>query len=123
MCFGMDHFSIISPSSLSECFFYCVCGLFISIIHVKITLQSCVGFCHTTARINHHYMYMPSLLSLPPLPNPILLDHHRLPGWAPCDEQELPTNYFTHDNLYMSILLSQFILPSPSPTVSTSPFC
>ena len=36
MCFGMDHFSIISPSSLSDCFFYCVCGLFISFIHVKL---------------------------------------------------------------------------------------
>ena len=30
--------------------------------------------------------------------------------------------YFTHDNVYMSMLLSQFVPPSPCPTVSTSPF-
>ena len=31
--------------------------------------------------------------------------------------------YLTHDSVYMSTLLSQFSLPSPSPTVSTSLFC
>jgi len=29
--------------------------------------------------------------------------------------------FFTHGSLYMSMLLSQFVLPSPSFTVSTSP--
>ena len=30
--------------------------------------------------------------------------------------------YFTHDSIYVSILFSQFVSLSPSPTVSTSPF-
>ena len=30
--------------------------------------------------------------------------------------------YFTHDSVYMSMLLSQLVPPSPSPTVTTSPF-
>ena len=34
----------------------------------KLTLQCWVGFCHTTMRISHNYTYIPSLLSLPPLP-------------------------------------------------------
>ena len=44
------------------------------------------------------YMYIPSLLSL-------------------------PSSCFTHGNvyIYMSMLLSQLVLPSPSPAMSTSP--
>ena len=30
--------------------------------------------------------------------------------------------YFTYSNVYVSMLLSQFIPPSPSPTISTSLF-
>ena len=30
--------------------------------------------------------------------------------------------YFTHDNEYISMLLSQFVLPPPSPAMSTSTF-
>ena len=30
--------------------------------------------------------------------------------------------YFTHDSVYISMLLSQFAPPSPSPTMTTSPF-
>ena len=33
-----------------------------------ITLQRFVGFCHTTKQINHNYIHIPSLLSLPPAP-------------------------------------------------------
>ena len=36
--------------------------------------------------------------------------------------QQLPTIYFTHDSVYTSILLSQFVPLSPFPTVSTSSF-
>ena len=32
------------------------------------------------------------------------------------------SHYFTHDSVYMSMLLSQFVPPSPCPTGSTSPF-
>ena len=31
--------------------------------------------------------------------------------------------YFTHSTVYTSVLLSQFVPPSPFPTVSTCPFC
>ena len=47
-------------------------------------LQCCDGFCHTTMQINHNYTHVTSLLSLPPLPHPTPLDHHRAPGWALC---------------------------------------
>ena len=33
-----------------------------------IALQYCVSFCHTSTRISHKYIYIPSLLSLPPAP-------------------------------------------------------
>ena len=32
------------------------------------------------------------------------------------------STYFTHDSVYMSMLLSQFTPPSPSPTATASPF-
>ena len=31
-----------------------------------LALQCCVGFCHTAMPINYNYVYIPSLLSLPP---------------------------------------------------------
>ena len=36
----------------------------------KISLQCCVGFCHTTTRIIYNYMYVPSLLI------PLKIDEH-----------------------------------------------
>ena len=33
-----------------------------------------------------------------------------------------PATYLTHDSVYMSVLLSQFVPPSPPTTVSTSLF-
>ena len=62
---------------------------------------------------------IPSLLSLPfsPPPDPTPLGRHRAPGLTPCDIQQHPTSYFTHGSVCMSMLLSQFIPPSPSPTV------
>ena len=33
----------------------------------------------------------------------------------------LPSSSFTDGNVYMSMLLSQLVLPSPSPAMSTSP--
>ena len=47
--------------------------------------------------------------------HPTPLGHHRATSWAPCAIQHLPTSYtFTHSSMYMSVLLSQFIPPSPS---------
>ena len=48
----------------------------------KIASQCCVGSCYTTTQISHNYTYIPSLLSLPPIPHHTHLDHHRVPGWA-----------------------------------------
>lgn len=85
ICFGIDHFSIIALHLAVNVSFYCVCGLSISFIHVRVTLHNCVGFCHATARLSH-YMYMPSPLEaslLSPIPSfSIITD----PGWAPWDE-------------------------------------
>ena len=53
-------------------------------------------------------------------PHPTPLGQHRASGWASCAIQKLPTSYFyfTHDNVYVSVRLSPFISPSPSPLCS-----
>ena len=43
---------------------------------------------------------------------PSPLHRHRAPSWAPWDIQWLPTNYFTYGSIYISVLISQFTLPS-----------
>ena len=48
-----------------------------------LSLQRCIGFCHTTLRISHNYTDIPSLPSLAPLPYPVPLGHYRMPGCAP----------------------------------------
>ena len=65
------------------------------LIGLKLLYQHCVSFCHTTTQINHKCTYIASLLSfLPlPLPHPIPLGHHRMPGWSSCVIQQLPTSY------------------------------
>ena len=75
-----------------------------------IALQCCADFCHTTRWINHKYTYVPSLLNLTPTP---YIEHQ-------IEHPVLHSNfplaiYFTYGNVYVSVLLSQFILPSPSP--------
>ena len=50
------------------------------------------------------------------------LDYHRSPGWAYCVIQQHSTSCFTYNSAYMSMLISQFILSSPSPSAFTSPF-
>ena len=52
----------------------------------------------------------PSWACLPP-PNPPPVLHDFFP----------PAVYFKHDGVYVSTLLSQFIPPTPSPVLSTSP--
>ena len=64
------------------------------------------------------YLYLlplepPSLR--PPPPHPTLLGHHQALSWAPYAVQQLPT-CATHGGVYISMLLSQFTPPSPSPT-------
>ena len=81
------------------------------------------SFCLTTRWISYMCIY-PLSPESPSHPTP--LGHHRAASWAPCAVQKLPTSYtFTHSSVYMSVLLSQFIPPSPSVPymcASTCPF-
>ena len=72
------------------CFFFFFFHLFLFLMWLIkiffnwriISLQCCVGFCHTTW-INHNYAYFPPILSLPLIsPGPTPLGHHRAPGWT-----------------------------------------
>ena len=98
---------------------------FIFISWRLITLQYCSGFCHTLTRISmdlHVFpIPIPAPTSLPtrslwvfPVHQPQALVSCIQPGLAIC---------FTLDNIYVSMLFSQNIPPSPSPTESKSLFC
>ena len=68
-----------------------------------IALQYCVGLCHTSTCISHRCTYVPSLQNPPAL--------------LPVSRRKFPLAvYFTYGNVYVSMLFSQFIPPSPSPT-------
>ena len=66
------------------------------------------------------YPFPPAPLSPSPIP----------PFWVITENQaglpvlfsSFPHNNFIHDGVYMSVLRSQFIPPSPSPAVSTSSY-
>ena len=88
-------------------------------IYVYIYVCVCVYIYLYTHTYTYVYIYIPAPLSLPHFPQHTHLGHHRMPGWAPCVILQLPTIYFTHNSVYMLIILSQFICPSPSPAVST----
>ena len=83
-----------------------------------IASQCCLGFCCTTTQISHKYTYIPSFLHLPPTSSHLTLLITEL--WA-----ELPrlcsiiilAISFTHNNVHVSRLFSQFIPPSPCATV------
>ena len=83
-----------------------------------IALQCCVCFCHTTTWISHMYTYVLPLLNLPPTTAPIpplkiVLEH----------QVELAVLYSSFPlTFYFTMLLSQFVPPSPSCSVSTSLF-
>ena len=73
-------------------------------------------FLHESATCVH--VSPPSWTSLPP--RPTLPGCHRALGWAPGVTGQAPTRCFAYGNVYVSTLLSQFVPPSPSRTVSTS---
>ena len=83
-------------------------------------LQYCFGFCRITMWISHKYTYVSSLLNLPhpcPIPPLSLVAEHQFPLsllWG----NFLLAIYFTYGNMYVSMLLSQFVPPSSSSTVS-----
>jgi len=54
-------------------------------------------------------------------PHSTLLSCHRALGWASFVTQQIPTcHHFTYGNVYVSMLFSQFVPTSPSPTVFIS---
>ena len=100
--------------------------LFIYFNRRIITSQYCDGLCHTSTQIVHRHACVPSLL------NPVsLLPAHLIP----LDCYRAPTlcslhhtsnshwlSIFTYGSIYVSMLFSQIVLPSPPPTVSPSLF-
>ena len=77
-------------------------------------LQYCISLRHTSTWIGPRYTRVPSHLPHQPTPLQVTTEHW---VWAPCATQRVPTIYFTYGSV--SMLLFQFIPPSPSPTVST----
>ena len=102
-----------------------------------IALQYCSSLCHTSPGISHNYIYIyiymcvcvcvcihiSSILSLPPPPiQPLEVIIEGKAGFPVLYSSFPLLIYPTHGSVYMSVILSQFILPSPSPAVSTSLF-
>ena len=90
-----------------------------------ITLQYCSGFCRTLTWISHGCICDPPSQNTLPPPSP-----SHLSGSSQCSGPEHPFSciepglmiYFTYGNIYVSMLLSQIIPSSPSPTESKSLF-
>ena len=94
---------------------------FIFISWRLITLQYCSVFCYTLTWISHGFTCVPFPASLPirslwvfPVHQPWALVSYIQPGLVVC---------FTLDSILVSVLFSQNIPPSPSPTESKSLFC
>ena len=89
----------------------------------KIALQYCVGFCCTTCN-SVIITYIPLSLPLhPPSPPPFYpsrVSHSARLGSLCYTATSLQTIYFAHGSVYMSMLLSQFVLSSASPHVHKS---
>ena len=102
-----EHF-LSSVCCDSKCLHFLCFSLF---FQLEENCFTCVGFCCTTSWISHKYTYTPpSWASLPPSP----LGHHIAPSWAPCAIQQLSAAICLHVVMYiLSVLLSQFIQPSP----------
>ena len=97
--------------------------LYLFIFNRRITaLQCLVGFPHTTRQISHKDI-MHSLVSLPPTSRyPTLSVVTELHDGLLVLHSNFPlASYFAYGSGYVSMLLSQFVPPSPSPAEFTSP--
>ena len=87
-----------------------------------IALEYCVSFCHISTWISHRHTYIPSLLNLSPTSH-----HSRLAqGSGLISVHHIENSHrlssFTYGYVYVSMLLSQFVPPSPPPPMSLSLF-
>ena len=98
---------------------------FIFISWRLITLQYCSGFCHTLTWISHGFTCVPHSeppSRLPPIPSLCVFPVHQPWALVSCIQPGLVI-CFTLDNIHVSMLFSQIIPPSPSPTESKCLFC
>ena len=114
------HHNIVKQFYLLYHIYFLIFGFFKKYIFnwKIIALQYCVSFCHTSTWISHSiHMSPPLWTSLPP---PTSSHASRL---SQSTRSELPVSYskfplaiyFTYSNVYVSMLLFQFVPPSPSP--------
>ena len=80
-------------------------------------------YCLSHQESPHVCIYSFSLEPPTPTPDPPLLGHPRSLSWAPGAVRQFPPAIqLTHARVYIPVLPSQFILTSPAPPVSPSPF-
>ena len=105
------------PIFKSRCFF---CFFFYwRIMLYNIVVVSAIHQCKSVMII----LYICSLLSHPPLLIPALSVVTEHAAGLPVLHSSFPLAVcFRHNGAYVSMLLSQLVPPSPSPTVSTRPF-
>ena len=87
-----------------------------------IALQCCGSLCHTSTRIHYNYIY--SFPLQPPFPTPSCPSRSSQSTklGSLCYTAASRQLGILHDSVYMSMPLSQLVLPFPSPTVSSISF-
>ena len=100
------------------------CFSFICIFYWRmIALQYCWFLLYSSVNQLEVFIYpLPLEPSSPPRSPSQPSGHRRAPGWVPCAVQQLATGHlFYMVIVYLSVLLSQFVPPSPYPVVSSFP--